>query len=147
MSEIAAGVGDWSRVVVLGERTQLYWGDPAIVLHIVSGVETSRCSVALSRMALCVGALGAMVWGLTGVEAWMSGGSAGHCPGTRLALKCCCSQAAGTRTVWNSLRTEAAARLLHDLWPLSWQHTSWTRVSYEVIDAEHAALSSSKAWR
>lgn len=150
MSEIPAGVSNRSgSAVVLGKGAQVHRRDSAIMVHVVSGVEASCGCVGLAGVALSVWALQAVVQvtGWTWVaEAWMCGGAAGHWPRTWLTLKSSCPQAARTGTIWYPIRTEAATRLLHDLWPLTRQHTGRTGMSYEVIDAEHAGLSRSKAW-
>lgn len=95
-------------------------------------------------LALCIRALVCVVVLvdiLPGVrEAGMRSGAGSYSPSTWLALESWGTQAARSGFIWMALWTEAPVGLLHHLWPLTPHHAGWSRVPYEVIDAEHPGL-------
>lgn len=154
VSQITPCVADGTcSAVILGERTQLHRGHPAVMVHRLCrpvGMEASRRCIPLG-VALSIWTLVCMVvW----VHVWPGVGEPGMCSRAGwqrspawLALENWGSQAAGTGSVRGPLWTKGPAGLLHPLWPLTSKHTAWSWVSHEVIDAEHAVLTWSERRR
>lgn len=110
VSQITPSVGDRTcGTVILGERAQLHWGDPAVMVHglhwpVGWGMEAPRrcipLSVALSIRALVCMVVRVAVWPGVG-EPGMRSGARRYRPSTGLALESWGSQAAGTGSINN----------------------------------------------
>lgn len=157
VSQVAPAVGNRTcrHAVVLGERAELHWRRPAVMVHCLCRAMGRSVDPACRSVTRAVTlSVGTLVGVVVRVAVRARVGEPGVCRGAGwhrspawLTLEPWRSQAAGGGPIRQPLRTEAAARLLHHLRALTRQHACWRWMSDDVIDAKHAGLAVCKSRR